>query len=74
MKSTIERRIAVITGACGGMGQAVARLLGMEMDLVLTDVNQVKLENFAAQLREDGYKLRGLVAGNLGDAAVLTSP
>jgi NAD(P)-dependent dehydrogenase (short-subunit alcohol dehydrogenase family) len=73
MKPTIARRIAVITGACGGMGQAAARLLGMEMDLLLTDLNQARLENFAAQLREDGYQLAGVVAGNLGDAAVLAA-
>jgi NAD(P)-dependent dehydrogenase (short-subunit alcohol dehydrogenase family) len=73
MKPTIARRIAVITGACGGMGQAAARLLGMEMDLLLTDLNQARLENFAAQLREDGYQLVGVVAGNLGDAAVLAA-
>ena len=71
MKPTIARRIAVITGACGGMGQAAARLLGMETDLVLTDLNQAKLENFTAQLQDEGYRVAGLVAGNLGDATVL---
>jgi NAD(P)-dependent dehydrogenase (short-subunit alcohol dehydrogenase family) len=71
MEATVTRRVAVITGACGGMGQAVARLLGMDMDLVLTDVNQTKLEAFTAQLREDGYNVPGLVAGSLENDAVL---
>jgi NAD(P)-dependent dehydrogenase (short-subunit alcohol dehydrogenase family) len=71
MTPTITRRIAVITGACGGMGQVSARLLGMEQDLVLTDVNKDKLESLAARLRDEGYNIAGLVSGDLQDDAVI---
>jgi NAD(P)-dependent dehydrogenase (short-subunit alcohol dehydrogenase family) len=71
MTPTITRRIAVITGACGSIGQAGARLLGMEQDLVLTDVNGAKLESLVAQLRDEGYTIAGSVAGNLEDDAVI---
>lgn len=71
MDRTIPRRTAVITGAAGGMGQAVARFLGMEMDLILSDVNGGRLNLCAAALEEEGYTIVGVVTGFLEDDSVL---
>lgn len=47
-------RVAVITGAAGGLGKACARKLGQTHRLVLADVDQKSLEHEAAALRRDG--------------------
>ena len=44
MRPAIERRIAVVTGAAGGIGKASARELGREYDLILTDLLEDRLE------------------------------
>jgi NAD(P)-dependent dehydrogenase (short-subunit alcohol dehydrogenase family) len=62
--------IAIITGATGGMGRACARELGRGQTLVLTDIERKRLEDFAAGLREEGYRVGGVVAGDLSDAPV----
>jgi NAD(P)-dependent dehydrogenase (short-subunit alcohol dehydrogenase family) len=62
--------VAIITGACGGMGRACARDLGRADALVLTDINAERLDAFAATLREEGYTIGGLVVGDLSNGAV----
>ena len=37
-----NRPVILITGACGGMGQACARLLGHRYRLALTDMDQAR--------------------------------
>lgn len=51
------RRLAVITGACGGMGRVCARLFGRDYQLALVDVGAENLERDAAALRSDGYSV-----------------
>lgn len=65
------RRAALITGACGGMGIACARLLGRHHDLILTDISGERLAAAADQLRDEGYIIARSVAGDLGHDDVL---
>jgi 3-oxoacyl-[acyl-carrier protein] reductase len=53
MSNRLAGRLALITGAAGGMGQAIARKFAAEgAALVLTDVDQKGLEQAAEALRE----------------------
>jgi NAD(P)-dependent dehydrogenase (short-subunit alcohol dehydrogenase family) len=65
------RRAALITGACGGMGIACARLFGRRHDLILTDVSAERLAASADQLRDEGYAVAAVVPGDLGSTEVL---
>ena len=58
--------VAIITGACGGMGQACARSLGAHHRLVLADLDQARLDDFAAALKAEGHDVAATVAGDLG--------
>lgn len=71
MKPTIDRRLAVITGGCGGMGVACAREFGRSHDLVLTDMSAERLSQTQAQLRDEGYLVRACVAGDLAEPDVI---
>lgn len=64
------RRKVLITGAAGGMGRAVARLMGACDDLVLTDVVAPRLEAFAEELRADAYNVVAH-GGDMNDAALI---
>lgn len=61
-----QERVALITGAVGGLGSTVARLLGHTHVLVLTDGNAKKLEQFASSLNREGYRATAL-SGDLTD-------
>ncbi|MGE0388233.1 MAG: SDR family oxidoreductase [Gammaproteobacteria bacterium] len=61
----------LVTGAAGGMGRAISRLLGASHELVLTDTSVPALEAFAAGLREEGYRIAGVHGGDLREAAVI---
>jgi NAD(P)-dependent dehydrogenase (short-subunit alcohol dehydrogenase family) len=67
----IQQRIAVITGACGGMGRVCARLLGQHYALALIDVDQQRLDHDAEQLRRDGYDVPLAMAVDITDAAAV---
>jgi NAD(P)-dependent dehydrogenase (short-subunit alcohol dehydrogenase family) len=67
------RPVTVITGACGGMGIACARLLGRRHRLVLTDIGDQRLAALAATLTDEGFDIAGQVAGDIGDAGVLSA-
>lgn len=67
MKPAIDRRLAVITGGCGGMGVACAREFGRSHDLVLADISAERLSQVQAQLREEGYLVHACVAGDLAE-------
>lgn len=71
MKPMIERKLAVITGGCGGMGIACAREFGRSHDLLLADISAERLAQTEAQLRDDGYLVHACVAGDLADSAVI---
>lgn len=67
----MTQRTLLLTGAAGGMGRACARLMGATHDLVLTDVSSAALDAFANELTGEGYAVRQVRAGNLGDAGLL---
>lgn len=66
-----SRRSALITGANGGMGRALARAFGETMDLVLTDIAAAALVQFVDELRNDGYRVTADISGDFGDPSVL---
>lgn len=68
--TALPRRKVLITGAAGGMGRACARLFGAQDDLVLTDVAGPRLDEFAEELRSDGYNVVAR-AGDMADAGLL---
>lgn len=59
------RPLVVITGACGGMGQATARRLGVSHDLVLTDIHAGRITALVGQLTGEGYTVAGTLAADL---------
>jgi NAD(P)-dependent dehydrogenase (short-subunit alcohol dehydrogenase family) len=61
--------IAIITGAAGGMGRAIARLLGHGQRLVLNDIASESLETLTQSLREEGGVVDAL-AGDLSQPGV----
>lgn len=61
--TVIVRRKALITGAAGGMGRALAQLFGATCDLVLSDVSKDRLDAFAKELRDGGH----IVTAHAGD-------
>lgn len=71
MNPAIQRKLAVITGGCGGMGVACAREFGGSHDLLLADISAERLSQTQAQLRDEGYLVRACVAGDLADPAVI---
>lgn len=68
---TIERKLALVTGGCGGMGLACARAFGPTHDLILTDISAEKLEKAQAMLADEGFIVRGTVAGDLASGQTL---
>lgn len=73
MKASIDQKLAVITGGCGGMGIGCAREFGKTHDLLLTDISTDRLQQTAEQLRSEGYTIYGTVAGDLADPAQINS-
>lgn len=67
----MTRTRVLITGAAGGVGRACARLFGAAHDLILTDVVPGALDQFTEELSDDGYRVVGSYAGDLGKDAVL---
>ncbi|MDM0107600.1 SDR family NAD(P)-dependent oxidoreductase [Variovorax sp. J22R24] len=64
----LHGQVALVTGAAGGLGQAIARAFaGQGADLVLSDRADSDLEAFAAQCREWGVRARTVFA-DLSDA------
>jgi NAD(P)-dependent dehydrogenase (short-subunit alcohol dehydrogenase family) len=61
--------LAVITGAAGGMGSAVASQLGAQgWSLLLCDLDPARLEETARPLRDKGAKVE-ILAGDIADRA-----
>ena len=65
------RPVAIITGACGGMGQACARQLGLRYRLALTDVDEARLRDQAEALERAGFGVAAVIAGDVGDPSVI---
>lgn len=64
-----QRPIAIITGACGGMGQACARLLGINHRLVLSDVDEARISEFADHLVREGHEIVSASHGDIAERA-----
>lgn len=62
-------RVAIITGAAGGMGAAIARRLAKTRTLLLTDADSVRLDALTAQLILEGFQAHA-VCGDLADPMV----
>jgi NAD(P)-dependent dehydrogenase (short-subunit alcohol dehydrogenase family) len=61
-------RLAIVTGAVGGMGSACAvRLAAEGWSMILCDIDPVRLEALAAPLRAPGLNI-DLLAGSIADA------
>ncbi len=63
--------LALITGAYGGIGLACARRLGRNHDLILTDLEQERLDETAQTLKEEGCVITSAVAGDMADLVTL---
>jgi len=61
--------VAIITGASGGMGTAIARLLGQNHHLALNDVAEDRLEALVQTLCDEGVEVDA-VAGDLAQPGV----
>jgi NAD(P)-dependent dehydrogenase (short-subunit alcohol dehydrogenase family) len=61
------KRVAIVTGATGGMGSATARALaGQGWPLILCDLDAGRLEDVAAPLRDQGRSVE-ILAGDFAD-------
>jgi len=54
-------KISVVTGATGGMGFATAKIAGEKTAVLISDVNQQKIDAALAELRGAGVKAEGMV-------------
>lgn len=57
-----SKPMALITGACGGIGRACCHRLGKSYRLVLTDRDQPQLDQLADELRSDGADVAAAIA------------
>jgi NAD(P)-dependent dehydrogenase (short-subunit alcohol dehydrogenase family) len=55
------------------MGQATARALGADMDLLLTGNDQARLDRLAFQLKEEGYTVKEAIGGSLENPATFAA-
>ncbi|GGC00496.1 oxidoreductase [Novosphingobium endophyticum] len=61
--------VVIVTGACGGMGAAIARSFAEEGHaLILSDLREEPLENLAKSLRDDAEI--SLIAGDIADTSL----
>jgi NAD(P)-dependent dehydrogenase (short-subunit alcohol dehydrogenase family) len=68
MSRGVEMRLAIVTGAVGGMGSACAvRLAAEGWSLILCDLDPARLEALAAPLRAPGLSIN-LLPGSIADA------
>lgn len=63
MRNGYNERLAIVTGAAGGIGYGIARELGrMGYELALVDRQQELLNTALNTLRQDGLRVHGIVA------------
>ena len=57
MKQSLEGKTAFITGSASGIGLEIAKTIVQEgAKVVISDLNTVKSEEVAAELREQGFE------------------
>jgi NAD(P)-dependent dehydrogenase (short-subunit alcohol dehydrogenase family) len=66
----MDRPIVLITGACGGMGRACARVLGRDWRLALSDRDLGQVGEFARSLESEGHCVVATHAGDYMERAV----
>jgi NAD(P)-dependent dehydrogenase (short-subunit alcohol dehydrogenase family) len=64
-------KLAIITGACGGMGRAISRFLGRGMKLVLTDTDADALAPESQILKAAGFDVAAVLRCDVADPADL---
>jgi short-subunit dehydrogenase len=70
--TSTERRVALVTGAAGGMGSSFARqLASAKYDLLLTDKDRELLEAISAEIAKDYAVQPSTMVADLGDAGDL---
>lgn len=63
----LEGKVAVVTGAAGGLGKAISRELSSQgAVVVMSDINEDLLDNVVQAMKEDGYSVHG-IAGDVSD-------
>ena len=61
MDTTLEGKVAIVTGAAGGIGQAYARALGRAgAAVVIADINAEGAESVASDLKGEGLRTIGV--------------
>lgn len=67
MSDRVAPPLAVVTGACGGMGSACCRVLGGRYRLALADVSSERLDAQAQLLRQEGFDVALAQTADLSD-------
>ncbi|WP_418791588.1 SDR family NAD(P)-dependent oxidoreductase [Phosphitispora sp. TUW77] len=58
----LENKVAIITGAASGMGEAAAKLFAQEgAKVILTDIQEERLQEVVKEITSNGYEALGLV-------------
>ena len=62
MREDLAKRVVIITGACGGIGEAIAKsFAGVGAELALCDTRSRELDDLTRSLRDDGVDVMGRV-------------
>lgn len=68
-----RRPLVLITGACGGMGQACARQMGLTHDLALSDIDPDRVHALATTLMGEGHVVVATHAGDYAERGTATA-
>jgi len=64
------KKIAIITGGAGGMGLAVAKIMGHDHHVIICDVNQQRLDTAIAELNQSGISCSSMICDITSRASV----
>lgn len=68
----MEKKVCAITGAAGGLGFGTAKIMGEKYKLLISDVNQEKLDKAVAELRGMDMEVEGMLV-NVVDRSQVTA-